>query len=115
MILILGTALYAAIAINYVGALVYDNNMKFVPVPNPNCTRFLPQIKLAFNLNDTVSLNSYRVAKNKWYTRKENNRGTKRNLRVPFVGPSCISTNNSALAHCSCLQELVLHGPLFRI
>jgi hypothetical protein len=26
MILILGTALYAAIAINYVGALVYDNH-----------------------------------------------------------------------------------------
>ncbi|KAI6184644.1 hypothetical protein M3Y97_00618400 [Aphelenchoides bicaudatus] len=48
MIFVLGTALYASISINYLCALVYDNNINFVPIPNPNCTRYLPQVS---NLN----------------------------------------------------------------
>lgn len=44
LVITMGLALEAAISVNYVNALVYDNNLPYIPTPNPNCTRYLPQV-----------------------------------------------------------------------
>lgn len=55
MTLVLSVAMFASISCNYIGILVYDSNIDFVPVPNANCTRYLPQVNIGLNLKDPAS------------------------------------------------------------
>ncbi|KAI6238691.1 hypothetical protein M3Y99_00650300 [Aphelenchoides fujianensis] len=42
-------SLFCSVSINYASAGVYANNMKLVDIPNPDCTRFLPQFSESNN------------------------------------------------------------------
>jgi hypothetical protein len=47
-------SLFCSVTINYAAAGAYEENMKKVPVPNPNCTRFLPQFSDGTNNGEKV-------------------------------------------------------------
>lgn len=55
---IFGLAMTASVSVIYISSLSYDANLPRVPVPNPNCTRYLPQFVHTLNLGDPVITSS---------------------------------------------------------
>ncbi|KAI6181817.1 hypothetical protein M3Y98_00869800 [Aphelenchoides besseyi] len=54
-------SLFCSVVINYPSAEIYDYNMKLIPTPNPNCTRFLPQFGPSHNQAETKLLQVFQL------------------------------------------------------
>jgi hypothetical protein len=57
---ILGIALESAIAVCYLGSIVYENNLPLIPNGNSACLRLLPQVSHIYNLADSASFTHFK-------------------------------------------------------